>query len=61
MPLDTALDHREGALAKLLLELVVVSELGAGLLGHLDHVSQGRHLKLKSFNTSFLILPLILQ
>ena len=53
MPLDAALDHREGALAKLLLELVVVSELGAGLLGHLDHVSQGRHLKLKSFNTNF--------
>lgn len=45
MPLDAALDHREGALAELLLELIIVRELGAGLLGHLDHVSQGRHLR----------------
>ena len=44
MALDAALDHGEGALAELLLELIIVRELGAGLLGHLDHVSQGRHL-----------------
>lgn len=44
MPLDAALDHREGPLPELLLELIVVRELGAGLLGHLDHARQGRHL-----------------
>ena len=44
MPLDAALDHGEGSLAELLLELIVVRELGAGLLGHLDHTRQGRHL-----------------
>ena len=44
MPLDAALDHGEGPLAELLLELIVVRELGAWLLGHLDHARQGRHL-----------------
>ena len=53
MPLDAALDHGEGALAELLLELVVVRELGAWLLGHLDHARQGRHLQQKSFHKSF--------
>ena len=55
MALDASLDHGEGALAELLLELIVVRELGAWLLGHLDHVSQGRHLRSReSCNWSFI-------
>lgn len=55
MALDASLDHGEGALAELLLELIIVRELRAGLLGHLDHVSQGRHLSSReSYNWSFI-------